>query len=153
MTDKVTARTWISDRLNAGGMSGRGSVWRARGEDVQWVVHIDELPFGNRLGIDIGLDLQPAPAPRRPTDCPVLLHLENMPFAQEVEVVASLDLDSGLSADSRHRQLEKAADELACYLTGHLTMSAVRHAYSSGQFAAAFIRKDARTALEAGVAP
>ncbi len=150
MTDQTMAKTWISDGLKAAGLRGRGSVWRMKGEEVQWVVHIDDLPFGHRLGVDIGLDLQPVTTSQRPTDCPVLLHLENLPLAQELEIVASLDLESGFAPDRRREELERAAGALAAYLAEHLTLNAVRAAYRSGDFASAFIRKDARAVLEAG---
>lgn len=153
MTDPTTAKAWISDGLKAAGLHGRGSVWRMKGQEVQWVVHVDDLPYGHRLGVDIGLDLQTVTTPQRPTDCSVLLHLENLPLAQELELVASLDMDSGFASDRRSQELDRAAGALADYLGEHLTLSAVRFAYRSGDFAAAFIRKDARAILEAGEAP
>lgn len=150
MTETTTVKAWISANLKAGGLRGRGSVWRLKGQEVQWVVHIDELPYGNRLGVDIGLDLQVGTSPQRPTDCPVLLHLENSPPAGGVEVVAALDLDSGLAPDQRRQALETAARDLAAYLAEHLTISSVRAAYRAGDFQAAFIHKDARAILESG---
>lgn len=150
MTATTTVKTWISDGLKAAGLRGRGSVWRLKGPEVQWVVHIDELPYGNRLGVDIGLDLQVATTPRWPTDCPVLLHLENAPPVMDNDVVASLDLDSGIAPDQRRQQLEGTIRELANYLAEHVTMSSVRAAYRNGDFAAAFIHKDARATLESG---
>jgi hypothetical protein len=128
MTETTTAKTWISNSLKAAGLRGRGSVWRMRGPEVQWVVHIDELPSGNRLGVDIGLDLQSATTPQGPTDCPVLLHLENVPFAKDFAVVASLDLDTELAPDRRRQELESVTAALAAYLAEHLTLSAVRAA-------------------------
>ncbi len=150
MIETTTVKTWISDSLKEAGLRGRGSIWRLKGPEVQWVVHIDELPYGNRLGVDIGLDLQVATTPQRPTDCPILLHLENAPLTEAYEVVPSLDLDSGLDPDRRRHELESAVRELADYLAGHLTMSAVRAAYRGGDLAAAFIHKDARAILDSG---
>jgi hypothetical protein len=148
MTELASAKTWISGSLKAAGLRGRGSVWRLTGPDVQWVVHIDELPYGNRLGVDIGLDLQLATTPRLPTDCPVLLHLENVPVSDDFMVVTALDLDSGLAPDRRRQELESATGALADYLANHLTLTAVRDAYRAGDFRAAFIRKDARAILD-----
>lgn len=148
MIDTATVKTWISDNLKAAGLRGRGSVWRMKGPDVQWIVHIDELPYGPRLGVDIGLELQANTTPARPTDCPVLLHLENVPLAEKYQVVASLDLASDLAPDRRHQELESVIRELADYLAGHLTLGSVRAAYRAGDFKAAFIHKDARTSLD-----
>ena len=150
MTETTTAKTWISDSLKVAGLRGRGSVWRMKGPEVQWIVHIDELPYGNRLGVDIGLDLQSATTLKRPTDSAVLLHLENVPFARDFEVVASLDLESGLAPNRRRRELEGVATALAEYLAEHLTLDAVRAAYLAGDLRSAFIRKDARATLESG---
>ena len=153
MIETTTAITWIAEGLEAAGLRGRGSVWRMSGPAVEWVVHIDHVPHGNRLAVDIGLDLQSAAPPRRPTDCPVLLHLENVPVAKEFAVVESLDLDSGLTADRRRHELQSTTRALADYLTEHLTLSAARAAYRAGDFASAFVRKDARTILEADESP
>lgn len=153
MTLTAATKSWISEGLKAAGFRGRGSVWRMKGPEVQWVVHIDELPYGNRLGVDIGLDLQSATTRHRPTDCPVLLHLENLPVASDFAVVESLDLDSGLGPDQRRQELENATRALASYLTGHLTLRAVRAAYHAGDLGSAFIHKDARAILEAGDGP
>lgn len=150
MTETTTVKSWISDTLKGAGFRGRGSVWRMKGQEVQWVVHIDELPYGNRLRVDIGLDLQVGTTPPRPTDCPVLLHLENAPPAESYEVVAALDLDSGLVQDQRRQELETVVRDLAAYLAELLTMSSVRAAYRAGDLNAAFIRKDARATLESG---
>lgn len=153
MTGRRTAKAWISQGLQAAGLRGRGAIWRLRGPEVQWVVHIDELPYGNRFGVDIGLDLQLVTTPRRPTDCPVLLHLENLPITQDLEVVASLDLDSEIAPDRRRQELDRATAALGDYIGEHLTLSAVRAAYRNGDFTSAFIHKDARAVLESGEIP
>lgn len=148
MTTKSAAKTWISEGLKAAGLRGRGSTWRMKGQEVQWVVQIDELPYGNRLGVDIGLDLQSTSTPQRPTNCPVLFHLENLPAAKDLGVVEALDLDSGLAPDRRRHELEELTRILAGYLAEHLVLTAVRAAYRAADFGSAFIRKDARAILE-----
>ncbi len=148
MTEMTTARTQIADALRDSGLLGRGSVWRLKGPDVQWVIHIDQLPYGNRLAVDIGLDLQTESTPRRPTDCPILLHLENLPVARDTEVSMALDLDSHIADDQRARDLEAAALALGHYLNDRATLASVRDAYRSGEFGSGFIRKDIRTVLE-----
>jgi hypothetical protein len=153
MINTKTARTWIGDELTSAGLRRHGAVWRLQGADVQWVVHIDRLPFGHRLGVDIGLDLRADSAAGRPTDCPILLHLENVSAIQDVPVVAALDLDSGLDDDERRRELGAAVRAVAFYLREHLTLSSVREAYVRGDFTSAFIHKDARTVLEGGEEP
>lgn len=116
---------------------------------MQWVVQIDELPYGRRLGVDIGLDLQSAATSGLPTHCPVLLHLENLPIADRFEVVMALDISSGMDADRRRAELERVARALADYMAQHINLGDVRAAYHSGDFASAFIHMDARALLEA----
>ena len=48
------------------------------GSDVQWIVRVDHPPFGGWVGVDIGLYLQVDTTLQRPTDCVVLLHLEDL---------------------------------------------------------------------------
>lgn len=153
MTDATTTRAWIADALKRSGLRGRGDVWRLQGSEVQWVVHIDQLPYGNRLGVDIGLDLQTHSTPRRPTDCPILLHFENLPVARDFAVSMALDLDSGLDSDQRRRELEGVTRALGDYLAERLTLVAVREAYRSGDFGSAFIHKIARATLDWEGAP
>ncbi len=148
MTDMTTARTQIADALRDSGLQGRGWVWRLEGPEVQWVVHIDQLPYGNRLAVDIGLDLQTESTPRRPTDCPILLHLENLPVARDLAVSRALDLDSHLSENQRARELEAAARMLGEYLSKRVTLASVRDAYRSGDFGSGFIHKDVRAVLD-----
>ncbi len=148
MISKANVEAWIADCLKANGLRGRGRVWRLKGAEVQWVVHVDRLPVGRRLGVDIGLALQTDVTPRLPTDCPVLVHLENLPWARDLAVVESLDLKSPLDPDGRRSEIEAATRRLADYLAGLLTFEAVRDAYRAGDLKAAFIHRDARAFLE-----
>jgi hypothetical protein len=111
MTIEAT-RDVIATSLRRTGLAGRGSVWRRRGSDVQWVVHIDQLPYGHRLGIDIGLDLQTESTPARPTDCAILLHVENLGIVDQSLILQALDLDSSIADADRREALEGAASAL-----------------------------------------
>jgi hypothetical protein len=154
----------VAESLRASGLVGRGSVFRLRGSDVQWLVQIDRLPFGKRLGIDIGLDLEIDSTPRLPTDCSILLHLENLqPFdgSMMVEaldldprlddraaIVAALDLASNLDGSDRRDVLETAAQTLGGYVTERPTLASVRDAHRAGEFDSGFIHREARAVLE-----
>ena len=129
-------------------LADRGSVWRRRGSDVQWVVHIDQLPYGHRLGIDIGLDLQTESTPARPTDCAILLHVENLGIVDQSLILQALDLDSSIPDADRREALEGAASALGEYIAARLGLDAVRDAYRYQEFNSGFIRKDARESLE-----
>jgi hypothetical protein len=147
MTIEAT-RDVIGASLRRTGLAGRGSVWRRRGSDVQWVVHIDQLPYGHRLGIDIGLDLQTESTPARPTDCAILLHVENLGIVDQSLILQALDLDSSIADADRRETLEGAASALGEYIAARLGLDAVRDAYRYQEFNSGFIRKDARESLE-----
>lgn len=149
------ARDLIGAAFKQSGLYGRGSVWRMNGPDVQCVIQIDRPPNRNRVGVDIGLDLQVETTPRRPTDCSILLHLENLSFAFEdlsftddLPLRMALDLDSGMQAEDRSQELSKAAKALAAYLHQHVNFTQVADAYRSGHFRAGFIHKEARASLD-----
>jgi len=149
MIDIATLKAWLGDSLKAAGLRGRGAVWRMEGVDVQYVVHIDRPPYGKRLAVEIGLDLQSAVQRPRATDCQIVLYLEFLPFARRSEVAEALDLDSNLAPEQRRRELDDAVAGLGRYLADHVTLAAVRAAYRAGDFRAGFVHKDARKVLEA----
>ncbi len=153
MTTIDSVRQFVANSLEASGLRGRGAVWRLKGPEVQWIIHLDQLPYGDRLGVDIGLDLQVETAPRRPTDCPVLLHLENMPFAADLAIEMALDLNSGMEPDRRRKELTAAGQAVGTYLAAHVTIDQVKDAFRAGDFRSGFIHKDARAFLESAGAP
>lgn len=150
MTNASSAGSWIVGALREAGYRGRGSVWRLTGAGIQWVVHVDRLSHSNRLGVDIGLDLQIETLPRRPTDCPILLHLENLPPARELPVSMLLDLDSTVGSRQRRHELERLGRTLGRYTYERRTLPAVRAAYRAGDVDSGFVHKDARSVLEGG---
>lgn len=150
MTNATDIKSWAAAALRECGLSGRGSVWRLRRPEVQWVVHLDQLPFGERLGVDIGLDLQTESTPRRPTDCGILLHLENLPFARDLWVARALDIDSDLDEDQRRTDIVDAVHALGEYVVARGTYEDVRHSFLRGEFDSGFIRRDVRELLSSG---
>jgi hypothetical protein len=85
-----------------------------------------------------------------PTDCPILLHLENIPLSDGVErteIVRSLDLDVDMPDEERRSTIERIGSVLGAFVRSHATLQDLRDAYAEGALASAFIRKDARTLL------
>lgn len=148
MTGSAAVRDQIAEALGEFGIRGRGSIWRVRGSQVQWVVRLDHLPRGHRFGIDIGLDLQTNTARRLPTDCAILLHLENLPGARDLPIPMTLALDSNLPWDERLQVLDVAGRVLGAFISDRLTLSDIRASFRAGDFDSAIIVKDARTVLE-----
>ena len=126
MTSTADVKGWAAAIFREFGLRGRSSLWRHAGREVQWIVHIDRLPFGERVGVDIGLDLQTGSRPRRPTDCGILLHLENMPFVTDTWITRALDLDSRLDEQQRHHDIVEALRALCKYIAVRGTLDEVR---------------------------
>lgn len=147
MIARVTVKAWIADSLRAGGLRGRGRVWRLKGQEVQWVVRIDEPPRHNHLAVDVGLDLQSVTTPSSPNYCPIYLALEHMPFAGDSAIVEAMDFDSRVLPKWRKREIEDVTGALTSYMAERMTLSAVRAAYRNGEFKAGFIHKDVRGVL------
>jgi hypothetical protein len=123
-------------------------MWRRVGTGVQWLVEIESLPFGHRLGVSIGLDLQTGTTPTRPNFCPIYLDLETMHLADDVWVTRALDMDARLTDDERRHDLESAARSLSAFIGQRLSLDSVRAAYRDGDFKSGFIHKDVRHILE-----
>lgn len=147
MTSAADVKNWAAAVFQGCGLRGRGSIWRLRGSEVQWVIHIDQLPFGERLGVDVGLDLQTDSTPRRPTDCGILLHLENLPFATDLWVARAMDLGSDLDEEHCRQDVDNALRALGEYIAARGTLDEVRSSYRKGDFRSGLIRKDARELL------
>jgi hypothetical protein len=89
-------------------------------------------------------------APLSPTDCPILLHLENIPLSDGVEraeIVRSLDLDADVPDEDRRWAIERVGFVLGTFVQAHGALQDLRTAYAEGVLASAFIHKDARTLL------
>lgn len=153
VTDLSAIRKWIAATAEASGLTGRASVWRLVGPEVQWVMRIDRPPYGQRLAIDVGLDLQTDTEPKEPQDCPIMIGLENLAVADEFWLNRALDLSSNLSDDERRRDIEGAVRALANYMSERTTLESVRAAYARGEFRAGFVHKDVRSILERDESP
>jgi hypothetical protein len=150
----VTTREAVGNALSAGlataGIRGRGNTWRLKGEEVAWVVHLDRLPHGDRVAIDVGCTVDPvANSPRRASDCPIVFHAENMTLRSGLDVVELLDLESSISESTRLADVSRLGETLAQYIGHRQTLAALRAAYAAGEFRSAFISREARESLEA----
>jgi hypothetical protein len=144
----------LGDALKAASLKGRGHRWRARLDELTWIVELDQLPHGRRLGINIGVWFKVLghAEPARATDCPVLLHVENLPLDLELDravIIQSLDLDSNIGEGERADAVRRLGEGLARYISQRRSLDALREAYRRGDLRSAFIRKDARSVLEA----
>jgi hypothetical protein len=157
MTDDLDVGALLSGWLNARGIKGSSRRWRTGAGEVVWIVELDRIPHGKRVGVDVGMWLTAIAEGdvSRAGACPVVIHLENMALDSEVDrslVIKALDLESELSADERVGTLEETVEALADYVENHRTLLDVIAAYKTGDFESAFIRRDARDLLESGKA-
>jgi hypothetical protein len=155
MTTASLMGSVLGDALKAASLRGRGHRWRTRRDELTWIVELDALPHGRRLGIDIGVwfKVLGQAEPARATDCPVLLHVENLPLDVDLDradIIQSLDLDSSLDEDERAQAVRRLGAGLAGYISNRGSLDALREAYRRGDLRSAFIRKDARSVLEGG---
>jgi hypothetical protein len=144
----------LGDALTTASLKGSRHQWRARGDEIIWIVELDELPHGRQLGIDIGVWLKVlgSAEPARATDCPVLVHIENLPLldVDRAVILQSLDLDSSMGEAERTDAVRRLGEGLARYIRGCRSLPELRQAYRRGDLTSAFIQKDARGVLEAG---
>jgi hypothetical protein len=155
MTDIREVSAILGETFRSVSMAGRGRVWRAEFPEVSWLIELDKLPYGHRLALDLGLHLAAVDVgssrPARATDCSVLMHLENLPMAPDLEkstIIRAFDLDSDIDDNERRAVLEQIGRAVAAYVIGHSTLGSVREALVAGDLASAFIRRDARRVLE-----
>jgi len=141
----------LREALASHAMTNRGSVWQHSGPEVHWVLHLDRLPHGNRLAIDVGAALIDGTGrlPARATDCPLVMHAENMALGDAPAVMPVVDLDSSLADEDRRVDLERIARALGVYVADRGTLDALRRAYRAGELRSAFIDKAVREVLEA----
>lgn len=148
MSDVQTVRGWVAEAFRSSEMRGRDAKWRLAGVGIQWVVEIDSLPYGRRLGVEIGLDLQDAAPRKKATECPILLHLPNLPSVRELPVMKAFDLGSDLDEGRREQIVRSAAGALCDFVVSHQTIEEVREAYREGAFDSAAIHWATRETLE-----
>lgn len=155
MMDMKDVSSVLAEVFRSRGLAGRGPSWSLRFDAIKWIIYLDQLPHGQRLGVDIGLWIaalggdEPVVAGR----CPVLCHadtlLPRIGGPDQFDIVRALELDADVDDRERVCVIRQLCDVLAGYVGGCQTLDSVRAAYRRGDFAAAAIRKDARILLDA----
>lgn len=154
MIDAKKVNSLLAEVFHSRGLVGQGHCWSLRFDTIKWIICLDRLPYGQRLGIDIGLWLAAlgGDEPVVATHCPVLCHadtlLPRIGGLEKHEIVKALDLDGAVPDNERLRAIQQICDVIASYVTGCQTLDSARVAYRRGDFTAAALRKDARTLLD-----
>ena len=151
----MMTRDDIRDALDRGlrlaGMRRRGFVWRLDGDEVGWIIHLDRLPHGDRVSIDVGCaPMGQGRSARNASNCPMVMHAENLSLPMDLDVVRLLDLASSETDSDRAAEVTRLGEALARYVTGRQTLRELQRAFSSGEFRSAFLSRDVRDLLEGG---
>lgn len=152
MMTRDDIRASLDHGLRAAGMRRRGFVWRLEGDEVVWIIHLDRLPHGDRVAIDIGCaPVGLGPPARRAGDCPIVMGAENTALPTDLGIVRLLDLASQVDDVDRAAGVERVGEALASYVTSRRSLSELRRAFAAGEFRSALLLKEARELLEAGI--
>jgi hypothetical protein len=142
-------RNSLDPGLQAVGMRRRGFEWRLEGDEVMWIVYLDRLPHGDRVGIDVGCEpIGQGPPARRASDCPIVMHAENIALPKDLDVTRLLDLSSSDAEADRAAGVTLLGDALATYITGRQTLRELQKAFAAGEFQSAFLSNEARELLK-----
>jgi hypothetical protein len=140
----------VADALERGGLKGRRSTWRLRGDDVQWVATVDRVPHLPQVHVIVGLDLD-VNSTSGANYCPVVTSAARLARSQGLD---PLELDWALNGSTpmelpeRREVIEATIERVVALLQSLRSASAVREAYASGDVELGFVRPDARAFLE-----
>src|ERR1700730_14700978 len=71
------------------GFIKQGRTWLRSTDELLWLVQLDRSPHGQRFSLDIGVALLGGPGnavPDKAGDCPILVHLENLPLVASRQI-------------------------------------------------------------------
>ena len=142
----------LAPTLKAAGMRKRRYWWYWTGEEVTWAFHIDKLPYGNRIGLNLMCaPLAPGfetPATLKSDDYPLYFFLSGWEIAPDVGVELLEDLGwERLGDEERRELLTRLAHMLVDYMRAHSTAESLVRAYAAGEYREAFIRKELKKAF------
>lgn len=144
----VEAATIVGEALSEAGTREAKRVWRFDVGPIQWLVQVERPPYGERVGIDVGVDLF-GRAPDGPNKCPIIWAVQRMSLRLDVDIPTTLDLRIAMDPAERQQALAAMVAALIDYIHAHKSIESIRVAYRDGDLKAAFIHRDARAVLEA----
>lgn len=141
------------------GFAKDSQSWVWRSSELVWLVNLDRSPYRDSFSLVIGifpfaLDVDSAPV--KANDCPIMIHLQNLPLTPPRElwdarlddfgsiVITSLDLDTAMDDEKREKLLTSIIAELGSYVRRTATIGDLRARHEAGDFRSAFIRKDVK---------
>ncbi|MDQ1740422.1 MAG: hypothetical protein QOE53_2074 [Pseudonocardiales bacterium] len=151
MTTPARLRSLVRQALQQAGFTPKGSAWLWAGSEVSWLVALDRSPTAPRYTLELGASPGSASA-QQPNNCPVLVHLENLPLGgADVDfrdrALRAFDLSSAMDDSVREQEIGWVLDRTIGYLTSLGELSALKRRYAAGDLESAFIHKDLRGQL------
>src|SRR6476620_7321726 len=74
----------LREEMKKAGFVKRARTWFRGTSELLWIAQLDKSPYAERFSLDIGAALLQGSAgspPVKAGDCPILMHLENLPLA------------------------------------------------------------------------
>ena len=142
----------LAPTLKTAGMRKRRYWWYWTGEEVTWAFHIDKLPYGNRIGLNLMCaPLAPGfetPATLKSDDYPLAPFLANWEIGPDVDVGMLEDLGwERLGDEERRELLTRFAHMLVDYMRAHSTAESLVRAYAAGEYCGSFVLKELQEAF------
>jgi hypothetical protein len=162
MMTSLELRALLKDVMTKAGFVKQGPAWVKSTDELLWMVQLDRSPYGERFSLDIGaslLSFSGTTAPVKVNDCPILIHLENLPLTAPLEVqdprfsdfrsatIRAFDLTHELEDEERKQSLTSIVEALGAYIRGIENKRDLRVRYEAGDFRSALIRKDVKQQL------
>ena len=143
----------LAPTLKTAGMRKRRYWWYWTGEEVTWAFHIDKLPYGNRIGLNLMCaPLAPGfetPATLKSDDYPLYFFLSGWEIAPDVGVELLEDLGwERLGDEERRELLTRFAHMLVDYMRAHSTAESLVRAYAAGEYRGSFVLKELQKAFD-----
>jgi hypothetical protein len=152
----------LKEEMAKVGFVKQGRTWLRSTAELLWLVQLDRSPYGQRFSLDIGVALlknSKDAAPAKAGDCPILVHLENLPLAARRQahdarfndfrsaVIQGFDLSYDLENEEQRQPITSVIGALGKYISEIDDIRGLRARYQAGDLKSAFIRKDMRQLL------
>jgi hypothetical protein len=155
----------LRDVMAKEGFVKQGPTWVSSTDELLWIVQLGRSPYGERFSLDIGvapLRITTNAALARPSDCPILMHLENLSLTLPSQVqdtrfsdfrsaaIVGFDLTREMDAEKRRQLVTSIIEALSNYIKSIVNERDLRDRYEAGDFKSALIRKDVKQLLALG---
>jgi hypothetical protein len=152
----------LRDEMAKAGFVKQARAWLRRTNELLWIVQLDRSPYGQRFSLDIGASLPQSSGispPVKAGDCPILMHLENLPLVASRQirdarfsdfrsaVTIGFDLAYDMENEERRQLIRSIIEALGKYISEIEEVRDLRVRYQAGDLNSAFIRKDVRQLL------